>query len=356
MKRIRVGIIGQGRSGWGIHAVHLVTDPRRYEIVAAVDPLKDRRERAAAEFGCEVFAHHRPLLKRDDLDLVVNSTPSDLHVPVTLELLRAGFHVVCEKPLAGRVRDVDRLFAAARKARRVLAVFQQNRFAGHFRQVRKVIASGVLGRIVQVSIASSGFSRRWDWQTMKDRLGGSLLNTGPHLVDQALQIFGTDVMPEVSCHMDCGATLGDAEDHVVVALRGRGRPLVTVEISSCCPYSTDYWRVYGTRGGLSGGGSHMEWRYYLPREAPRRKATRVPIVGPDGKPAYCREQLTWHTGAWDAAKDKPGRSLTGEFYDGLYKTLTARAPLAITPKEIRRQIAVIEACHKQNPQIYGRRR
>ena len=94
---------------------------------------------------------HKPLLKRKDLDLIVNTMPSHLHVPVTLQFLRAGFHVVCEKPLAHKAREVDKLIAAAKKARRKLAVFQQNRFNPGFQQMLKVIRSGVLGRIVQVN-------------------------------------------------------------------------------------------------------------------------------------------------------------------------------------------------------------
>jgi len=355
VKKIRTAIIGQGRSGRGIHGAYMNGD-RRYEIVAAVDPLKERRDRAAAEFGCEVHADHKPLLKRKDLDLIVNTTPSHLHVPVTLEFLKARFDVVCEKPLANRARDVDKLIAAARKARRKLAVFQQNRFNPGFQQMLKVIRGGVLGRIVQVNITASGFSRRWDWQTLKARHGGSLLNTGPHLMDQALQVFGAGAMPEVFCHMDRATTFGDAEDHVVVTLRGPNRPSVVVEISSCCTYGTDSFRVYGTQGGLTGGAAHLDWKYYRPREAPKQKLVRAPIVNADGLPAYCREQLKLHERSWDLKKGDQYASPTATFYKLLHKTLTAGAPLAITPEEIRRQIAVIEICQKQNPRIYGGRK
>ncbi len=358
MKKIRVAILGQGRSGRDIHGMHLIKDPRRYQIVAAVDPLADRRRRAQAEFHCQVLPDHRPLLKRDDLELIVNATPSELHVPLTLEFLRAGFNVLCEKPLAARARDVDRLIAAARKARRLLAIYQQARFAPYFQQVRKVIASGVLGRIVQISIASSGFARRWDWQTLQAHNGGSLLNTGPHLMDQALQLFGTDAMPQVSCHMDRATSLGDAEDHVVIGLRGKGRPFVTVEISSCCAYPTFSYNVYGTLGGMAGNSEHMEWRYYRPREAPRQRLTTAPLSKPDGTPAYCREQLKWHSGSWDvpASKRDLFGSMAAEFYRHLHQTLTAGAPLVVKPEEVRQKIAVIEACQRLNPHIYRSKR
>ena len=87
---IRVGIIGQGRSGLGIHANWFVKSPRKYKIAAVTDILKDRRERAEQEFGCETYADYREMLQRKDLDLVVNSLPSHLHPQGTVDALRAG--------------------------------------------------------------------------------------------------------------------------------------------------------------------------------------------------------------------------------------------------------------------------
>lgn len=226
-RRIRVGIIGQGRSGYSIHADHLRRDSR-YQIVAVVDPLAERRQQAQEEFGAETYANHRKVLGRKDLDLVVNAAPSYLHVPITLEFLEAGHNVLCEKPLARRVADVDRVIEAARKAGRLLAIFQQSRFAPYFEQVRKVIDSGVLGRIVMIKIAWNGFSRRWDWQTLREYDGGNLLNTGPHALDHALQLFG-EGMPEVKCVMDRTNTFGDAEDHVKLLMTGNDRPTINTQ-------------------------------------------------------------------------------------------------------------------------------
>src|SRR4051812_34367364 len=123
MPVLNVAIIGQGRSGRDIHGAHLSKDTERYRIAAVVDPLPDRRARAEAEYGCEAFADHRPLRERRDLDLVVNAAPSRFHVPLTLQFLEAGFNVLCEKPLANRAADVDRLIAAAGAAGKTLAIF-----------------------------------------------------------------------------------------------------------------------------------------------------------------------------------------------------------------------------------------
>jgi predicted dehydrogenase len=356
MKTIRVAILGQGRSGRDIHGAHLSRDKERFQIVAVVDPLPERRERAQAEYGCEVYADISPLLKRDDLDLIVNAAPSKFHVPFTLTFLEAGFNVLCEKPLASTVADVDRLIAASEKSGKLLAIFQQSRFAPYFRKVQEVIASGVLGDIAQISIAFNGFSRRYDWQTLTSEMGGNLLNIGPHPLDQALQLFGTDAMPLVTCFMRQTISYGDAEDHVLLILRGEGRPLITLEISSCCKYPRDTYNVYGTRGGLRGDTKRVEWQYYDPAAAPPLQLITTPIHHPDGTPAYCSDSLGWYKEEWNAPEGGGGlfASMSHAFYSMLYRTLTEGKPLEITPQQVRQQIAVIEECQRQNPHIYRR--
>ncbi|MFO7975322.1 MAG: Gfo/Idh/MocA family oxidoreductase [Candidatus Hydrogenedentota bacterium] len=358
MKTIRVAIVGQGRSGRGIHAEYLKQAPKKFTIAAVADPMKDRRDRAVKEFGCDAYSNYKPLLKRDDIDLVINATPSHLHVPYTLEFLNAGFNVLCEKPLAAKAKDVDTLIAAQKRSGTVFAIFQQSRYAPYFQQVRKIIHSGVLGDVVQINIQFNGFSRRYDWQTLTEFDGGNLLNTGPHPLDQALQLFGTDVMPKVFCTMRSTINYGDAEDHVLLVLEGEGRPIVNLEISSCCAYPTHVYKVYGTRGGLSGTMRALEWRYYLPKEAPKKRLRKRPLSDANGNPVYCSDDLKWHKKTWTVPKSKRDlfNTLSRAFYTMLYKTLTRGAPLEITPQEVRQQIAVIEECHRQNPHIYGNKK
>jgi len=353
MQKVRTAIIGQGRSGRDIHAAALKLIPEKFEIVAIVDPIEARRQRAQEELKCDVYENHRALFKRKDLDLIINATPSHLHYPVTLEIIKKGYNVLCEKPLAKKAKEVDRLMAAAQKTGKMFAIFQQSRFAPYFCKVCEVIDSGVLGRIVQISIAFNGFGRRWDWQTLQDMNGGNLLNTGPHPLDQALVLFGQG-MPKILCRMDRANSFGDAEDYVKLVMWGDGHPVIDLEISSCCAYPCFTYNIQGTRGGMKGTTGAMEWKYFKAEEAPAQKAIREPISQPDGTPAYCREQLTWHTGSWAVPKDQGDlfAVISGRFYNMLYNRITSGTPLEITPEQVRRQIAVIEECHKQNPQIY----
>ncbi|MCL6445793.1 MAG: Gfo/Idh/MocA family oxidoreductase [Alicyclobacillus sp.] len=354
MAPIRVAILGQGRSGRDIHAFSLQKLPELYQIVAVVDDLPMRRERAEQELGCVAYADAHELFKRDDIDLVVNALPSAMHVPVTLEFLQHGFNVLCEKPLARRAHEVDTLIEAAKAAGKTLAIFQQSRFSPAFQQVKRVLDSGVLGRVVRFSIAYNGFARRWDWQTLKAMNGGNLLNTGPHPVDQALQIFGTDVMPKVWCHMDQANTAGDAEDYVKLILQGEGRPIVDVEISSCEAYPQFTYHVQATNGGLTGNLTHLTWRYFRPEEATLQTLVTTPLAKADGTPAYCGEELKWYEESWDIDPEQ-GRDLfltmAHAYYRMLYAALTEGAPLTVTPEQVRQQIAVMEECFRQNPRF-----
>ncbi|MEG0693378.1 MAG: Gfo/Idh/MocA family oxidoreductase, partial [Oscillospiraceae bacterium] len=209
MKKLRLAIIGQGRSGRDIHGKHLLTDTERFEVVAVVDALENRRERAAKEYGCETFETYQELFGRTDIDFVVNASFSQMHAPITIDLLNHGFNVLCEKPCAKTAEDVQAMIDASKKNNRMLAIFQQSRFAPYFEKVKEVIASGVLGRLVQISISFNGYARRWDWQCCQDFNAGSLYNTGPHPVDQALNLLDFyQGVPNVLCKMDRANTFG----------------------------------------------------------------------------------------------------------------------------------------------------
>lgn len=343
---IRVGIIGQGRSGLSIHANYFSKHPKQFKIVAVTDILKDRRERAEKEFGCETYSDHKEMAKRKDLDLVVNSLPSLLHPQGTIDMLNAGHNVVCEKPLAWSMKEFRRMVSAAKKSGKILAPYQQSRNAPYFQQVQKVIASGVLGRIVQIKLSFNGYSRRWDWQTLQEYKGGNLLNTGPHPMDQALCLLDWK-MPKVVCQMDRANVSGDAEDHVKVLMTRKGMPTIDLEISSCDPYPTEMYKVYGTQGGMAGGAGGMKWRYYKPKESPKQKLMRAPLPGP----SYCREDLKWYEKTWEPTKaQKDGFNYMSHcFYTHIYKVIRERAPLFITTDQVAVQVAVMEECHRQNP-------
>ncbi len=350
MKVLNVAILGQGRSGRNIHGAHILTD-KRFKVVAVVDPLAERRARALGEYpGCTVHEHYTELFGRKDIDFVVNATPSHLHYDIAIDLMKNGFNVLQEKPIAATAAQVAEIEKTIKETGRMYAIFLQSRYRRQFVKIKEIIASGVLGRIVQVKITSSGYGRRWDWQTLTEFTAGSLYNTGPHPVGQALEFLDYyDGVPEVYCKMDRVNTFGDAEDFVKLILSAPGRPVIDVEISACDGYVPYTYQVQGSQGALTADSKIVRWKYFKPEEAPKQQLIREPLQNEEGLPAYCSEKLTWYEEEWQEANvlDQVFASDTEKLYDDVYNHLTEGKPLNVTLKQVAQQIYVMEEAHRQ---------
>ena len=97
---IQVGIADLGRAGWDIHAKAMADLPNRFAIVAVCDPKPERRVQAQERFACRAYAGYAGLVADDEVELLVDATPSHLHARNTILALRAGKHVLVEKPMA----------------------------------------------------------------------------------------------------------------------------------------------------------------------------------------------------------------------------------------------------------------
>jgi predicted dehydrogenase len=341
---IGVGIIGLGRSGWGIHARAIMDQPDRFRVVAVCDPLEERREEAMRDLGCNAYTSHGDLLSDENVELVVVSSPNAEHAPMSIAALKAGKHVLCEKPFGLTTTDVDAMIAESDKAGKVLQPFQQRRYEPDFRKVKEVCESGLLGEIQLIRICWHSFKRRWDWQTLKSMAGGALNNNGPHPIDHAMELFGGDE-PEVWCEMRHCLCSGDAEDYLKIILRGPDCPTVEIELMDCVAFGQDRWLVCGTRGGLRGGANHLEWKWVDWDRMVDRPVTTIPT--PDR--SYNREDLQWESEVWEpeatadtGAGAAPSAKPVLELYDSLYRSIRDGDPQEITPQSVRMRIAVIE--------------
>lgn len=340
--RVRVGIAGLGRSGWGIHAATFRDLQDRYEIVAATDPDPGRRAEAQEKTGCRPCATFEELIARPEVEVVVIATPNHMHGPQAIAAAESGKHIVVEKPFALSTAEADRVIVAGERTGRIIAPFQNRRYEGVYRKLREIIDSGLIGRVVHARVMAHRFSRRWDWQTLKRFGGGELNNTGGHLIDQAVQLFG-DTDPQVFCLTDRALTSGDAEDHLKVILYGKGRPTVEVELTHAGAFPQDLWLVMGTSGGIRVTRTAVEWKWVDWSKMPPRPVETQPM--PDR--SYNADKITWETGRWDEAELGPQPPLSQPYYEDLYRTLREGAPLAITPRSVRTLIAVLEECHRQ---------
>jgi len=355
-KIIRVGIAGQGRSGYNIHARCLVDKTDKYKIVAAADQLAERRRDAEKELGARAYPDYSDLIRAGGFDLFINALPSPLHVPATIQALKAGYHVVCEKPMAKNVAEFDKMTDVSKQTRRLLAPFQNSRLQPFFDKILEIVNSGVLGKIICIRSNWSHFSRRWDWQTFQKNMGGVLFNTGPHAIDQALMLFPSKVTPKVFCRMECKNKLGgDANDFCALTIYGPQAPTIEINISQYLAYPQEArYNISGTLGGLAGGELELRWKYYDPRQAPKQKFWTKWSVNRQ----YPHETLPWVEKNWklnpDEAKKAVGYTLRSfpsgpeRFYNNVYNALHGKEKLLITPPQVRRQIAILEEAHRQN--------
>ncbi len=340
---VQVGIAGLGRSGWGIHAGALAEIPEMFTVAAVCDPDAGRQAEARERFGCRSYENFAQLVNDDAVELLIVATPSQHHQHDTITALQAGKHVVVEKPMGRDLDEVDAMLAAAHATGQLLTVFQNYRYASDFLKVRKILDSGVLGRILQIRIAAHSFSRRWDWQTLKQNGGGMLNNHGAHMVDWALQLLD-EPEPTVFCRMETTPLYaGDAESHAKVILQPPQGPTIDIELTSACAYPQGTWLVMGTQGGLRGTRKSLQWKYFVPEEVPPLVLDTQPM--PDR--SYNHEQLPWHEESYEVV-NLPGNNAQ-HFYHDLYAALREDAPLAVTPESVRRQMAILEQCRALSP-------
>ena len=351
MKKLNVAVIGQGRSGSGIHGTYFLgSNNTFYNVKYVVDADAERRKKAEKTYeGCRTFADFRDLFALDDIDLVVNASYSEMHYPITKELLLHGKNVLCEKPF-GRTRyECDELIRIANEKGVVLAVFQQTFLAPFYTFTYDLARSGKLGDIKQISVRYNGFARRWDWQTLQKKCAGSTYNTGPHPIGIALGLLDFDKNAKVVySKLDTALTSGDADDYAKIIIESPGKPVVDIEMSSIDAYTDYNVKLQGTRGTYKATPTKYEMTYIKDGENPERPVCESFIQDENGKPIYCSEKLIKHeeSGKFDGTAFDTG---TAELYKQLYYRITEGKPLTVTPEMAAEIISVAEAVHANNP-------
>ncbi|QQE12575.1 Gfo/Idh/MocA family oxidoreductase [Planctomycetota bacterium] len=340
---IRVGIAGLGRSGWHIHAMAMDSIGRDlYEIKAVNDPDTERCQDAVEKFGAKICDSFESLAKQDDLDLIVIATPNHLHARHAEIALEAGKHVVIEKPMGCNVAEIEPIIDMADSLGLIAAPFQNRRYDPHFLKVKEIIESGVLGRVFQINMTVHAFTRRWDWQTLKEFGGGMLNNSGAHFVDQAIQLINGDNF-DVFCHLDRVLSVGDADDHAVIMLRSENNPLLSLQLSSACAKHADLWLVMGSHGTLWGNMNELFWKTTSFKELPNHEVLRTPTENR----WYQFEEVPWSEHHWKLEGEEATPSWTLEqYYIDLYSSIRGDKDLFVTPESVLRLMNVLEKARK----------
>ena len=352
MKKMRVAIIGQGRSGRDIHGKFFKSECNDFcQVVCIVEADDARREKAAFEFGCDTASDYRELFARNDIDLVVNASYSQMHYPITKDLLEHGFNVLSEKPFARSYYECMDLILAAKKKGAVLSVFHQTLYSPEFLNVKKIISSGKLGKIFQINLKYSGFARRWDWQTLQSCCAVSVYNSGPHPIGQALDLLDWDKSTRVAySSLNTILTSGDSDDCANIILAANGKPTVNIEVISADAFSGDYtFKIFGSKGTLISTNKSYKMKYIEDFSLyPERPVIKESLSKENGDPAFCSEKLnfTEEEGTIDGSAFDLAVS---DFYKMLYNAVMLGERLDITPEMAAHVIGIIETCHAQNP-------
>lgn len=258
---IRTGVIGYGLGGMAFHAP-LVDAVPELELAAVAT---SRAEEVQARYPGMQVTGPAAMIADPSIALIVISTPNDSHFPLAKAALEAGKHVVIDKPFANSVADGEALMALAAERGLVLAAFHNRRWDGDFLTVEKLLGSGRLGDVMLAEL-------RWDryrpevtqaWRDRPDAGSGMLADLGPHLIDQALMLFGT---PEaVSADLAVQRAGAQTDDYFELTFQ-YGKRRVILSASRLILAAHPRFALHGTSGAFV--------KYGLDPQEPAMKAGR----------------------------------------------------------------------------------
>ena len=193
---IRTALLAYGMSGKVFHAPFLTAHPG-FELLAVVERTEQRMHLDYPTIRS--YSSVAELLTDSNLELVVVNTPSSTHFELASQAMRAGKHVLLEKPVATSVVQLQELLALAKQTGRHLLAYQNRRWDSDFGAVARVLAGGQLGQLLEAHMRFDRYKPALNTKKFKEEPGpgaGLLYDLGPHLIDQAISLFGQPL----NCH------------------------------------------------------------------------------------------------------------------------------------------------------------
>jgi len=241
-----VAIIGYGGQGaW--HASKILASD--VVSLSGVFDIAEKRTKAAQDNGIHTYSSREELLSDTNIDIVVCATPNGSHKEIVIDALRAGKHVVCEKPVALSVGDFDEMCSEAKAAGKVFTVHQNRRWDVDFLAIKSLIDSGEIGESVNIESRIHG-SRGIpsDWRCHKPEGGGMILDWGVHLIDQIMYMVPEKVI-NVFCKM-YSVNYPEVDDNLRLTMTFESGLTAHIEVSTNNFIAHPRWYVLGTEGTL----------------------------------------------------------------------------------------------------------
>ncbi|MBZ5486404.1 oxidoreductase [Halomonas aquamarina] len=330
---INVGLVGYGFASKTFHVPLIqATDGLNLVAVSSSDAAKVQADLPEVEVEREA----RNLCERHDIDLIVIPTPNDTHFPLAKMALSAGKHVVVDKPFTVTLSEAKQLKSLAVVKERLISVFHNRRWDSDFLTLKALIEAGTLGRVTSFESRFDRFNPevRDRWREKATAGAGLWFDLGPHLLDQACELFGTPnaILLEQGVRRD-----GAQADDDFLALLDYNDCRVSLSASALVAEPTPRFRLHGTQG------SYL--KYGLDPQEERLKAGEIPSMnwgedtpgtltlrtGQDGEgPLLRREHPT-----------QPGNYLA--YYQGIVDAIHGRTPPPVDIDAALRSMTLLEA-------------
>jgi predicted dehydrogenase len=268
---IRTAVAGFGLSGSVFHAPLIAANPAySLDVISTSDA---GRQAAAAASYPEVRLVDTPagiLELAGGLDLLVLGTPPATHYPLAKAALEAGLDVVVDKPFTVHSAEGQELIDLAARLGRVLTVFQNRRWDGDFLTVRGLLDSGVLGTVARFESRFERWSptvaKAWKAAATADDGGGVLFDLGTHLLDQAVQLFGSATVTHAELYARRPGE--QVDDDVFLALRHDSGVTSHLWMNMLCPQQGPRFRLLGSEAGFTKHGVDPQEPYIVAGGSP----------------------------------------------------------------------------------------
>jgi predicted dehydrogenase len=339
---IQTGLAAFGMSGKVFHGPLLSVHPG-FRLKKVVE--RSTRTAAAIYPTVEVVGSFDELLRDDAIELVVVNTPDYLHASMAEQALRAGKHVVVEKPFTFTYKESRTLIDLAAQQGRFLSVFHNRRWDSDFLTVQQVVKNSWLGQLVEYEAHYDRFrnfveANNWKEGTRPDAPGsGILYNLGSHLIDQALILFGTP--QTISADIRTQRPGGQVPDSYELIL-DYGLLKVTLKSGYLVREPGPRYTLHGTEGSFV--------KYGIDPQEEALKAGGIP-----GSPNWGIEpESDWgllNTGLQGLHFRGKIESLPGNytrFYEGVYQAIVQGAEVPVKPEEAAAVIRIIGAAMESN--------
>jgi len=280
-KKIRIGIIGCGGNMRRAH-VPRIQAVKNIELLGASDTVPEQGELLTEAWGREVpfYTDYRKMIREQDLDAVLISTPHSIHYEQASYALRQGLHVQMEKPLTTSSRDSKALMRLAEKNELILVVSYQRHFMQPHMYARELVQNGVLGELRGVvSYVTQNWGGIKGWRLDPELSGGGMfMDTGSHLVAATLWITGLRPL-EVSALNDYAGKKVDI--NTVLNVRFKGGALGTLNFFGNAKVHDERIAIHGSDGCLVFHLHGWQVRSVLLNNEPLKIPARVKPSSPD---------------------------------------------------------------------------